>query len=70
MMAKKQTAVAVKTDDKLNQIHVLVNSRLSEALGEISSLKETLGDKEGALAARQDARTDAPLLPLDKPATT
>jgi hypothetical protein len=56
------SVVANVADKKLDQIHVLVNSRLSEALGEISALKASMGDQKGADAAAQDARID-PSLP-------
>ena len=52
---------AASTSGKLDQIHVLVNSRLSEALGEISALKSQMGDVAGARAAAVDAKIDPSL---------
>jgi hypothetical protein len=62
MMAKKQAIVTAKTTDKLDQIHVLVNSRLSEALGKIDGL-------QAALEVEQEKSSVIKRV-LDKPATT
>jgi len=40
---------------KIEQIHVLVNSRLTQALNEISDLKKTLEAKDHVLAEQREA---------------
>jgi len=49
------TAVIIssrKSGRKMEEIHVLVNSRLTQALEEIESLKVTLSAKEAVLAEK------------------
>ncbi len=53
-------------DEKLQEIHVLVNSRLSEALAEIATLRKSValltgkpGDKVAAMDAATDAKREA-----------
>lgn len=51
---RKVTQVATVTETKLDTIHVLVNSRLEEALERIAALEKALGIKPNGPIPKRD----------------
>lgn len=53
-IADKIEIVSIKTDQKLEEIHILVNSRLTEALEEIIKLRNELHVERGEAIETKD----------------
>jgi hypothetical protein len=52
--AAASVVVSLRNGKKADQIHVLVNSRLTEVLGDLAEAKEKIGKLEGVLATRME----------------